>query len=154
MDFITGLPSSNGFIVILVVIDRLSKYGHFSPLKTDYSSKSVAKDFVKTVVKLHGIPKTIVSDRDKVFLSHFWQQLFKLIGTSLHMSTAYHPHSDSQSEYLNKCLEMYLRCFTYDSPKDWARLLPWAEYWYNTSYHHSCGMTPFKIVYVRDLLLW
>nr|KYP44122.1 Retrotransposable element Tf2 [Cajanus cajan] len=69
---------------------------------------------------------------------------------SLHMSTSYHPQSDGQSESLNKCLEMYLRCFTYDSPKDWARLLPWAEYWYNTSYHHSSGMTPFKIVYGRD----
>ncbi|WVY96655.1 hypothetical protein V8G54_028806 [Vigna mungo] len=126
MDFIIGLPSSNGFTVIF----------------TDYSSKSVAEVFVKTVVKLHGIPKTIVSDRDK--------QLFKLSGTSLHMSTAYHPQSDGQSESLNKFLEMYLRCFTYDSLKDWARLLPWAEYWYNTSYHHSCGMTPFKIVYGRD----
>ncbi|WVY91245.1 hypothetical protein V8G54_036759 [Vigna mungo] len=152
MDFITGLPPSNGFTVILVVVDRLSKYGHFSPLKADYSSKSVVENFVKSVVKLHGILKTIVSDRDKVFLSHFWQQLFKLSGTSLHMSTAYHPPSDGQSKSLNKCLEMYLRCFTYESPKDWAKLLPWAEYWYNTSYHHSYGMTPFKIVYGRDPL--
>ncbi|WVZ14925.1 hypothetical protein V8G54_012491 [Vigna mungo] len=150
IDFITGLPPSNGFTVILVVVDRLSKYGHFSPLKADYFSKSVAENFVKSVVKLHGTPKTIVSDRDKVFLSHFLQQLFKLSGTSLHLSTTYHPQSDGQSESLNKCLEMYLRCFTYESPKDWAKLLPWAEYWYNTSYHHNCGMTPFKIVYGRD----
>lgn len=108
MDFITGLPSSSGFTVILVVIDRLSKYAHFSPLKADYSTKSVAEVFVKTVIKLHGIPKTIVSNRDKVFLIHFWQQLFKLSGTSLHLSTAYHPQTDGQSEALNKCLEMYL----------------------------------------------
>ncbi|WVZ08097.1 hypothetical protein V8G54_021443 [Vigna mungo] len=142
MDFITGLPSSNDFMVILVVVDRLSKYGHFPPLKADYSNKSVVEIFVKSVVKLHGIPKIIVSDRDK--------QLFKLSGTSLNMSTAYHPQSDGQSESLNKCLEMYLRCFTYESPKYWAKLLPWAEYRYNTSYHHSCGRTPFTIVYGRD----
>ncbi|WVZ06506.1 hypothetical protein V8G54_019852 [Vigna mungo] len=150
MDFIRGLPSSNGFMVILVVVDKLSKYGHFSPLKVDYYSKLVAEIFVKSVVKLHGIPKSIVFYRDKVFLSHFWQQLFKLSGTSLNMSTTYHPQSDGQSKSLNKCLEMYLRCFTYQSPKEWAKLLPWTEYWYNTSYHHSYGMTPFKIVYDRD----
>jgi len=150
MDFITGLPLSHGYTVILVVVDRLSKYAHFSGLKTDYSSKSVAETFMRTVVKLHGIPKTIVSDRDKVFTSQFWQQLFKLSGTSLNMSTAYHPQSDGQSEAVNKCLEMYLRCFTFDSPRDWYKLLPWAEYWYNTAYHTSIGMTPFRVVYGRE----
>ncbi|WVZ07117.1 hypothetical protein V8G54_020463 [Vigna mungo] len=143
MDFTIGLPSSSGFTVILVVIDRLSKYAHFPPIK-------VAEVFVKMVVKLHGILKMIVSDRDKVFLSHFWKQLFKLSGTSLHMSIAYHPQTGGQSEALNKFLEMYLRCFTHDTPKDWTRLLPWAEFWYNTSYNHSCGMSPFKIVNGQD----
>jgi len=150
MDFITGLPPSHGFTVIFVVVDRLSKYGHFSPLKTDYTSKQVVENFVSTVIKLHGFPKSIVSDRDKVFTGQFWQHLFLLSGTILSMSSAYHPQSDGQSEIVNKCLEMYLRCFTFQNPKKWVKFLPWAEFWYNSSYHHSTGMTPFKAVYGRD----
>ncbi|MCH86637.1 hypothetical protein A2U01_0007496, partial [Trifolium medium] len=124
MDFITGLPSSHGFTVIMVVIDRLTKYSHFMPQKSDYSSKSVAEAFMENIVKLHGVPKSIVSDRDKVFTSAFWNQLFKLQGTSL----AYHLQTDGQSEALNKCLEMYLRCFTFHNPKGWYKVLAWAEY--------------------------
>ncbi|MCI11779.1 transposon Tf2-1 polyprotein, partial [Trifolium medium] len=128
----------------------LTKYGHFLPLKTDYSSRTVAEAFMNNIVKLHGIPKSIVSDRDKVFTSSFWQHLFKLQGTSLAMSSAYHPQSDGQSESLNKCLEMYLRCFTFENPKCWFKTLPWAEFWYNTAYHMNLGMTPFKALYGRE----
>lgn len=78
MDFITGLPPSHGFIVIMVVVDRLTKYGHFLALKTDYTSRGVAELFMAHIVKLHGVPKSIVLDRDKVFTSSFWQHLFKL----------------------------------------------------------------------------
>lgn len=120
MDFITGLPPSNGYTVILVVVDRLSKYGHFAPLKADFSSLKVAETFMHSVVKLHGFPKSIVSDRDKVFTSKFWQHLFKLSGTSLAMSSSYHPQTDDQSEALNKCVELYLRCFTRDNPRSWS----------------------------------
>lgn len=112
MDFITGLPNSNAYSAILVVVDRLSKYSHFTALKSDYTAAKVAEIFINTMVKLHGSPKSIVSDRDKVFTSQFWQQLFKLSGTTLAMSTTYHPQTDGQSEVVNKCLEMYLRCFT------------------------------------------
>ncbi|CAH9143923.1 unnamed protein product [Cuscuta epithymum] len=150
MDFITGLPSSNGYTVIMVVIDRLSKYAHLASLKSDFNSKQVAELFIKTVVKLHGFPKTIISDRDKVFTSQFWQHMFKLSGTTLKLSTAYHPQTDGQSEALNKCIEMYLRCFTFANPKEWCKLLPWVEYWYNSSFHHSTGITPFKAVYGRE----
>lgn len=150
MDFIMGLPTSFGLSVIMVVIDRLTKYAHFVPLKADYNSKTVAEAFMNHIVKLHGVPRSIVSDRDKVFTSSFWKQLFKLQGTTLAISSAYHPQSDGQSEILNKCLEMYLRCFTYENPKSWVKALPWSEFWYNTAYHMSLGMTPFKALYGRE----
>jgi transposase InsO family protein len=102
------------------------------------------------IVKLHGLPKSIVSDRDKVFTSAFWQHLFKLHGTTLAMSSAYHPQSDGQTEVLNKGLELFLRCFTFDNPKSWFKALSWAEYWYNTTLQTSIGMTPFRALYGRD----
>ncbi|CAJ2635782.1 unnamed protein product [Trifolium pratense] len=150
MDFITGLPLSYGYTTILVVVDRLTKYAHFLPMKTDYSSKSVAEVFMNHIVKLHGMPKSIVSDRDKVFTSSFWQHLFKLQGTSLAMSSAYHPQSDGQTEVLNKGLELFLRCFTFNNPKSWYKALAWSEFWYNTALHTSIGMTPFKALYGRE----
>jgi len=91
MDFIEGLPISNDHSVIMVVVDRLSKYAHFIPLKHPFTAASVAKTFVANVVRLHGIPTSIVSDRDKVFISSFWQTLFQLQGTQLCMSSSYHP---------------------------------------------------------------
>jgi hypothetical protein len=150
MDFITGLPISSGYTTIMVVVDRLTKYAHFVSMKSDYTSKSVAEAFMHNIVKLHGMPKSIVSDRDKVFTSSFWQQLFKLQGTSLAMSSAYHPQSDGQTEVLNKVVELFLRCFTFNNPKSWSKVLSWAEYWYNTAFQTSIGMTPFKALYGRD----
>jgi transposase InsO family protein len=150
MDFIMGLPISHGYTTIMVVIDMLTKFAHFIPLKHDYTSKVVAKAFMNSIAKLHGLPKSIVSDRDKVFTSNFWKRLFELQGTTLAMSSAYHPQSDGQTEILNKCLEMFLRCFTFENPKAWFKALTWVEYWYNTAHHSSIGMTPFKALYGRD----
>ncbi|KAJ0482832.1 putative nucleotidyltransferase, Ribonuclease H [Helianthus annuus] len=149
MDFIEGLPISNGFSVIMVVVDRLSKYAHFIPLRHPFTAATVAREFVNSVVRLHGIPSTIISDRDKVFISSFWQALFKLQGTVLCMSSSYHPQTDGQTEVVNRTLEQYLRCFTGDNPKKWHEWLPWAEYSYNTSTHASTKMMPFQVVYGR-----
>ncbi|KAI0497465.1 hypothetical protein KFK09_020693 [Dendrobium nobile] len=114
MDFIDGLPHSKGFTVILVVVDRLNKYVHFIPLRHPYTAVTVASFFIREIVRLHGVPEAIVSDRDK--------------GTVLKRSTAYNPQTDGQTEVVNRSLETYLRCFASATPKLWAKWLSWAEY--------------------------
>jgi transposase InsO family protein len=96
MDFIDGLSLSRGYLVILVVIDRFSKYAHFFLLKHPYTASSVATTFLNNIVKFHGLPKTIVSDRDKVFTSNFWKSLFDILDINLKLSSAYHPQMDGK----------------------------------------------------------
>jgi hypothetical protein len=91
MDFVEELPKSEGCDVILVVVDRFSKYAHFFALKHPFSAHSVAKVMLDNIVKLHGVPKSIVSDRDRIFMSNFWRELFWLLDTRLIMTFAYHP---------------------------------------------------------------
>lgn len=147
MDFIEKLPLSDGKDTIMVVVDRLTKFAHFITLSRPFSATTVAHVFLEQIFKLHGLPASIVSDRDTIFTSIFWQTIFKTLGVSLHYSTAYHPQSDGQTERVNQCLETYLRCFTCDKPTNWSRWIPMAEYWYNTSFHTSLAMTPFEALY-------
>jgi hypothetical protein len=150
LDFVEALPRVRGKSVILTVIDRFSKYSHFIPLAHPYSAESVALAFFTDIVRLHGVPQSLVSDRDPVFTSTFWRELMRLMGTKLHMSTAFHPQSDGQSEAANRVIIMYLRCLTGDRPRHWLRWLPWAEFIFNTAYQSSLRDTPFRVVYGRD----
>jgi transposase InsO family protein len=150
MDFIEGFPKVGGKSVVLTVVDRFSKYGHFIALGHPYTAVSVAKAFFDDIVKLHGLPCSIVSDRDTVFTSQFWTELFHMAGVKLQMSSAFHPQSDGQSEVVNRIITMYLRCLAGDRPKSWLKWLPWAEYCYNSSYQSALKCSPFKVVYGRD----
>ncbi|XP_041009433.1 uncharacterized protein K02A2.6-like [Juglans microcarpa x Juglans regia] len=147
MDFVEGLPILRGYSVILVVVDRLSKYAHFMPLKHPFTAAQVASLFFNNVFKLHGLPKTIVSDYGSIFTSSFWKELFRLQGVNLSYSSAYHPQSDGQTEAVNKCLEHFLRSFSGDKPKLWVDWLSLAEWWYNPTFHTSTKLTPFEVVY-------
>lgn len=109
MDFIESLPKSEGKDTMLVVVNGLTKYSHFIPLGHPFTVISTFEIFFNKVIKYHGLPKSIVSDRDKVFISKFWKALFKMMGTQFHQSTSYHPQTVGQTERVNKCLENFLR---------------------------------------------
>lgn len=147
---VTGLPKSEGKDVIWVIVDRLTKYAHFIALSHPYTAEKLANIYIKQIYKLHGAPKSIVSDRDVAFQSDFWRELFKLQGTKLCMSTAHHPRSDGQTERINRCLETYLRCMVHTHPRKWNQWLSLAEWWYNTCYHHSTKFSPFRALYGYD----
>jgi hypothetical protein len=153
MDFVEGFPKVGGKSVVMTIVDRLSKYAHFIVLGHPYSATSVVKAFFDQVVRLHGVPASIVSDRDPVFTSTIWQELFLLSGTRLCLSFAFRPQTDGQFEVSNRIIAVYLRCLAGDQPRSWLRWLPWVEYCFNTSYQTALKMTPFKVVYGRPPLL-
>lgn len=150
MDFIEGLPRSGRYNSILVVVDKFSRFAHFIPLAHPFSAATVASAFMDNVFKLHGAPEQIISDRDRIFNSNFWQQLFTRTGTTLKMSSSYHPETDGQTERVNQCLEGYLRCFAHACPTKWVQWLTLAESWYNTSTHSALGRSPFEVLYNRS----
>lgn len=150
MDFIEGLPRSDHKDTIMVVIDKYTKYCHLLAFQHPFTATQVAQKLLDTVIKLYGPPKSIISDRDKIFTSKFWLELFNKMGTASNYSTAYHPQTDGQSERLNQCVEMYLRCLAHQKPTQWHKWLSMAEWWYNTSYHSAIQMTPYKALYGKE----
>ena len=116
-------------------------------LSHPFTAVEVAQCYLDNVFKLHGWPQSIVSDRDNVFLTTFWQSLFAIHGAEFLLSSAYHPATDGQTEVVNRCLECYLRCMCHLNEKDWSNWLPLSEWWYNTHFHTSIQMTPYEVVY-------
>lgn len=150
MDFVVGLPhTSQGHDAVWVIVDRLTKTAHFLAINTKYSLERLAKLFIDEVVKLHGVPVSIVSDRDPRFTSQFWPKFHQALGTTLKFSTAYHPQTDGQSERTIQTLEDMLRACVLDFRGSWDKHLPLVEFAYNNSFHASIGMAPYEALYGR-----
>jgi len=150
MDFITRFPrTSKQHDSIMVVVNKLTKAAHFILLKTTHRAADVADIFLKEVARLHGIPKTIVSNRDPKFTSNFWKGLFKGFGTNLNFSTTYHPKSYGQTERVNRVIEDMLRMYVMDKSSRWEDYLHLVEFAYNNGYHASLKMSPFEVLYGR-----
>ena len=148
MDFVLGLPKTQRkHDSIFVVVDRFSKMAHFLPCNQSYDASKVAKLFLDKVVRIHGLPKTITSDRDVRFTSYFWKILWHLLGTKLNFSTAYHPQTDGHIEVINRSLGNLLRCLVGESLGNWDFLLPRAKFAYNNSVNRSTGKSPFEIAH-------
>ena len=146
MDFIIGLPKSEGHGSIIVVVDRFSKYATFIAAPKDCTSEETARLFLKNVVKYWGLPKFIISDRDSRFTGKLWTELFKLMGTKLHFSTSFHPQTDGQTERVNALLEQYLRHFVSANQIDWAKFLDVAQFSYNLQMSEATEKSPFEII--------
>ncbi|GJW98499.1 putative reverse transcriptase domain-containing protein [Tanacetum coccineum] len=148
MDFITKLPkSSQGYDTIWVIVDRLTKSAIFVPMRETDPMEKLARMYLKEVVTRHGIPVSIIYDRDPRFASNFWRSLQKALGTNLDMSTAYHPQTDGQSERTIQTLEDMLRACVIDFGNGWVKHLPLVEFSYNNSYHASIKAAPFEALY-------
>ncbi|GJV33036.1 hypothetical protein Tco_1393436 [Tanacetum coccineum] len=150
MDFITKLPkTSNGHDTIWVIVDRLTKSAHFIPTREINSMETLTRLYIKEIVSRHGVPISIISDRDSHFTSRFWQSLQNALGTQLDMSTAYHPETDGQSERTIQTLEDMLQACVIDFGKGWEKHLPLVEFSYNNSYHASIKAALFEALYGR-----
>ncbi|GJY18644.1 putative reverse transcriptase domain-containing protein [Tanacetum coccineum] len=148
MDFITKLPkSSQGFDTIWVIMDRLTKSVHFLPIRENDPLDKLARLYLNMIVARHGIPTSIICDRDGRFTSNFWKSFQKALGTDVSMSTAYHPETDGQSERTIQTLEDTLRACVIDFDKGWVKNLPLAEFSYNNSYHASIKAAPYEALY-------
>nr|GEZ65262.1 putative reverse transcriptase domain, ribonuclease H-like domain, aspartic peptidase domain protein [Tanacetum cinerariifolium] len=158
MDFVTKLPkTSNGHDTIWVIVDRLTKSAHFIPTRETKSMDTLTWLYIKEIISPHGVPISIISDRDSHFTSRFWQSLQKTLGTQLDMSTTYHLEADGQSERTIQTLEDMLWACAIDFGKGWEKHLPLVEFSYNNSYHANIKAAPFEALYgqkCRSLVCW
>lgn len=145
-DFIVHLPKTKGgFDAITTWVDRLTRRVHFLKCKTSDTAVDVADAFFANIFKLHGLPDSLVSDRDSKFTSEFWKRLMELSGVQLKMSSSRHPQTDGASEIMNRMIENYLRCYCSYHQDDWDELLPAAEFAYNSAVTEDLGMSPFEL---------
>ncbi|GJV32674.1 putative reverse transcriptase domain-containing protein [Tanacetum coccineum] len=148
MDFVTKLAKTpSGYDTIWVIVDRLTKSAYFIPIRETYSMDKLTKLYIKEIVSRHGLPISIISDRDSKFTSNFWQSFQKAFGTQLDMSIAYHPQIDCQSERTIQTLKDMLRACIIDFGKSWDNHLPLVKFSYNNSYHSSLKSSPFEALY-------
>ncbi len=143
MDFIEQLPVSDGFMVILVVVDRLTKQSLFIPTFNTIDAPQVARLFLTHVFSKHGVPGHVTSDHGAEFVSHFFHSLASLLNMKLHFTSGYHPEGDGQTEHINQVLEQYLRAYMNYQQDNWAPLLPLAEFAYNNTTSETTGVSPF-----------
>ncbi|KAL1549147.1 hypothetical protein AAHA92_17282 [Salvia divinorum] len=150
MDFVTGLPKTRqGNTIIWVIIDRLTKSAHFIPIPVTHGSDKLVRIYVKEIIRLHGVPVTITSDRDTRFTSRFWISLQRELGTQLNFSTAFHPQTDGQSERTIQTLEDMLRAVVLDRGENWEVVLLLIEFAYNNSFQAKINMAPYEALYGR-----
>ena len=148
MDFVVGLPKTRkGHDSIWVIVYRLTKSAHFLAVKTTYTVAQYAQVYLDSIVALHGVPVSIVSDRGPQFTSRFWHKLQEALGTKLDFSTAFHPQTDGQSERTIQTVEDMLRMCVMDFGGSWEKYLPLVEFAYNNSYHSTIGMAPYEALY-------
>jgi hypothetical protein len=155
MDMITDLPESRlrdrDYNCIMVVMCRLSKMAHYIPVTKKMKAPELAEVFRREIIRLHGVPKSIVTDRGSLFTSAYWSTFAYCLGTKRRLSTAFHPQTDGQTERQNQTLEAYLRVFCNYEQDNWAQLLSEAEYSYNNSVHSTTQVSPFQAVYGQDM---
>jgi hypothetical protein len=150
VDFIVGLPNtSRHHDSIWIIVDQLTKVEHFLPMHTIDKAHKYAEMYIDRIVCLHGLPRTIVSDRGAQFVAKFWEQLHESMGTKLIRSSSYHPQTDGQTKRVNQILEDMLRACAIDYDKNWDKCLSLAEFAYNNSYQSSLKMAPFEALYGR-----
>ncbi|GJX06707.1 RNA-directed DNA polymerase [Tanacetum coccineum] len=153
LDFVLGLPSTQrAKDSVMVVVDRFSKMAHFVPCSKMFDASQVARLYFVEIVKLHGVPKTLTSDRDVKFVSHLWRTLWTRLGSKLQFSSSHHPQTDGQTEVVNRSLGNVLRSLIRDNAKQWDLILPQGKFAYNRSVNHTTSKSSFEVVYGRNLI--